>query len=159
LGTLEPGTVLNRLEQGANMSIGKFSILGAALSALLFNVPAKATFPGQNGKIVFVSDRSGSWQLYTIDPDSRDITQITNLATTGYDFWAPSVSPDGNRIVFCYGSGNSAEGAATELYVINSDGNGLKQLTNDGSFDCAPHCRRMETTSYSRLTSLLQMKR
>jgi Tol biopolymer transport system component len=115
------------------MSIGKFTIICAALSALLFNTPALATFPGQNGKIVFVSDRSGSWQLYTIDPDSRGIVQVTNLAATDFDLWMPSFSPDGKQITFCYPSGN-----AVEIFVINPDGSGLKQLTSDGSFDCAP---------------------
>jgi TolB protein len=121
------------------MRIHQFAISCGALSALLFATPALATFPGQNGKIVFVSDRSGSWQLYTMDPDGRDMTQITNMPSTDYDLWAPSFSPDGKRIVFCYGSGNSAESSLAELYLVNADGSGLKQLTHDGAFDCFPH--------------------
>jgi Tol biopolymer transport system component len=103
------------------------------LAALTMVSPAHATFPGQNGKIVFVSDRSGSWQLYTIDPDATNIAQITNLPATDFDGWFPSFSPDAKQIAFCYPSEN-----AVEIFVINSDGSGIKQLTNDGSFDCAP---------------------
>lgn len=121
------------------MSMHKLAIICAALSALLFTAPVRATFPGQNGKIVFVSDRSGSWQLYTIDPDGRGMTQITNMPPTDYDLWAPTFSPDGERIAFCYGTGNSAVFALAELYMINADGTGLKQLTHDGGFDCFPH--------------------
>lgn len=104
------------------MSMHKLAIICAALSALLFTAPVRATFPGQNGKIVFVSDRSGSWQLYTIDPDGRGMTQITNMPPTDYDLWAPTFSPDGERIAFCYGTGNSAVFALAELYMINADG-------------------------------------
>ena len=107
---------------------------GAAALMLLFAAfSAYATFPGQNGKIVFVSDRSGWWQLYTIDPDGRDMAQITNLPATDFDSWFPSFSPDAKQIAFCYVSGS-----AVELFVMNSDGSDMKQLTNDGSFDCAP---------------------
>lgn len=115
------------------MSISKITILRAALSAVLFITPALATFPGQNGKIVFTSDRSGSWQLYTMDPDGRDMTQVTDLAKTDFDSWFPSFSPDAKQIAFCYPVGDAAE-----IFVINSDGSGLKQLTSDGSFDCFP---------------------
>jgi WD40-like Beta Propeller Repeat len=72
------------------------SFLGpAALMLLLAGSTAYATFPAQNGRIVFVSDRYGSWQLYTIDPDGSDIAQVTNLPPVDYDLWAPSFSPDG----------------------------------------------------------------
>lgn len=114
------------------MSIGKFSVLSAGLSALLLTVPAKATFPGQNGKIVFVSDRSGSWQLYTIDPDGRDMTQVTNLPPTDFDLWAPSFSPDGKRIAFIYAVPDTNGIPQPDLYVINSDGTELQRLTNGG---------------------------
>jgi TolB protein len=116
------------------MRVGNFTLLCGALSALLFNTPAGATFPGENGKIVFVSDRSGSWQLYTIDSDGRNMTQITDLAKTDFDGWLPSFSPDGKQIAFCYVSGD-----AVEIFVINPNGSGMKQLTNDGGFDCFPH--------------------
>lgn len=115
------------------MSANKLAVLFSALSALLFSTPVFATFPGENGKIIFVSDRSGSWQLYTIDPDGRDMTQITDLAKTDFDSWFPSFSPDAKQIAFCY-----AVGDAAEIFVINADGTGLKQLTTDESFDCFP---------------------
>jgi hypothetical protein len=79
------------------------------LAVLMAASPAYATFPRQNGKIVFVSNWSGSWPLYTIDPDGTDLAQITNLAGTDFDSWLPSFSPDAKQIAFCYPSGNAVE--------------------------------------------------
>jgi len=112
-----------------------FAIAQLAVLGLIFTpLPAFATFPGSNGKIVFTGNQSGSYQLYTINPDGTGLNQITNLPSTGLDGWFPSFSPDGKQIAFCYGPGNSA----VDIYVINTDGTNLKQLTNDGSFDCFP---------------------
>ncbi len=108
-------------------------VAGALLVAtLVTGAPAQASFPGKNGKIVFVANTSGSWQLYTINPDGSEVFQVTYLDATPFDLWAPSFSPDGKRIVFGYGPGIHGSGAPTNLYVINADSTGLTQLTNDG---------------------------
>lgn len=108
--------------------------LFVALALCLASVPASATFPGQNGKIVFIANPTGTWQMYTINGDGTGVTQITNLPATTFDLWAPSFSPDGNKIAFC----NDMTGAP-EIYTINADGTGLTQLTFDNLFDCTPH--------------------
>jgi len=77
------------------------------------------------GKIAFVSDRSGSWQIYTMNPDGTDQFQVTNLAPTDLA-WAPSISPDGKRILFDYAGPDGVD-----LYVTNVDGTGLQALTQD----------------------------
>ncbi len=82
------------------------------------------------GKIVFASDRTGSWQIYTMNTDGTDQFQVTNLAPTEDDGIFPSLSPDGQRIAFTY---NAGEGP--DLFVINADGSALHQITEDhGSF-------------------------
>jgi Tol biopolymer transport system component len=91
---------------------------------------AWATFPGKNGRIAFVAKRSGSWQLYTINPDGSDIVQITDLPATDFDAWFPVFSPDGRRIVFCRDTPQAP--GAPDLYVVNADGTGLTRLTFDG---------------------------
>src|SRR5438270_9578470 len=102
-----------------------------AMFALIFAAsPAQATFPGENGKIVFVGNQSGTWQLYTINPDGSDMDQITNLPPTNFELWLPAFSPDGRQIVFSYGTGVFGVNSLAELYLINADGSGLKQLTH-----------------------------
>ncbi len=37
---------------------------------------------GSDGKILFNSNRSGSWEIYSIDPDGKNLTQVTVPAAT-----------------------------------------------------------------------------
>ena len=102
------------------------------LALLLVSLPAYATFPGKNGKIVFTANPTGTWQMYTINADGTDMTQITNLPPTSIEGWIPSFSPDGKKIAFCHDMTG-----APEIYTINADGSGLTQVTFDNLFDCA----------------------
>lgn len=88
------------------------------------STPASATYAGKNGRITFVSDLSGTFQLYTINPDGSDIVQVTNLPPTANATWFPDYSPDGRQIVFSHDMTGQLE-----LYVINADGTGLRQVT------------------------------
>ncbi len=115
------------------------SFVLAALALSLAITPAHATFPGENGKIVFVGNQSGTWQLYTINPDGSDITQITNLPPTIWETWYPAFSPNGKRIIFGHdtpahpcGTYSVPSSGCVDLYVVNADGTGLVQLTHDG---------------------------
>jgi len=60
--------------------------------------PAHATFPGADGRIAYVSERTGAPQLYSIDPDGSNRLQLTRLrhAAAFEPFWAP----DGNSVLF-----------------------------------------------------------
>jgi TolB protein len=70
------------------------------------------------GKIVFVSDRSGSSQIYLMNPDGTDQVQMTNFAPTDAAV-VPVISPNGRQILFTLFSAENAD-----LYVINVDGTG-----------------------------------
>ena len=76
---------------------------------------------------------TGTWQLYTMNPDGGDVFQVTNLPPSDNLAWFPDYSPDGTRIVFCHDMTG-----AIELYVINVDGTGLTQLTSDGAENIFP---------------------
>jgi TolB protein len=61
---------------------------------------------------------------------------MTRPAPTRDDIqnWLPAVSPDGQRIAF----GSARDGKATDIYVVNRDGSGLRQLTTNPAIDNAP---------------------
>ena len=62
------------------------------------------------------------------------IAQLTNLGKAN---WAPYFHPKGDKIIF---SSNHAapRGYQFNLYMINLDGTGLKQITFDKTFDSFP---------------------
>jgi TolB protein len=110
-------------------------MLCAVAAVLLLSTSAFATYPGQNGRIAFVGNFTGIWQLYTINSDGSDLFQVTNLPATElfHAAWFPSYSPDGQRIAFSHDMTG-----AIELYVINVDGTGLTQITHDGTENLFP---------------------
>ena len=121
--------------------IEKGLVVGAVvlLAALLWRSVGgvQAADIDESGKIAFVGNQSGSFQLYTMNPDGSNTFQVTNLAPTALETWTPDFSPDGKRLTFCYGAPDSSGNLVTEIYVINVDGSNLVQLTHDGLFDCA----------------------
>ncbi|HEY3219086.1 MAG TPA: hypothetical protein VGJ80_00015 [Gemmatimonadales bacterium] len=73
-------------------------------------------------RIAFVSDRDGYNQIYVMGSDGSAVT-ATNQAGTD-----PAWSPDGQRIAF----------AAGAIFVMNSDGTGLSQVTTPVFPDAQP---------------------
>ena len=69
-----------------------------ALGLSLGAAPATATFPGENGKIAFASDRTGSWEIWTMTSDGSNETKITHSPITSES--QPSFSPNGKNILY-----------------------------------------------------------
>ena len=94
---------------------------------------AKAAFPGQNGKIVFqraASNSDTNTEIYMMDPDGANQTNLTNNPAPDYD---PTVSADGAKIAF-----ESGRDGNMEIYAMNADGTNQTRLTNDPTSDFAP---------------------
>ena len=111
---------------------------------------AEATVSPMGDKIVFTSMRSGDLELYTMNLDGSDVKQITN--ELGYDGGA-FFSPDGTQLIFRSSRPKTEEEIAKykglldqglveptnmELYICNSDGSELRQLTNLGNANWSP---------------------
>jgi Tol biopolymer transport system component len=103
-------------------------------------IPVATLLGGGTGQIVFASTRSGIPQLYLVNADGTDLTQLTIMEKGACQ---PSWSPDGVQVVFispCLGRADFFETIYNEssLYIINGDGTGLKQLTPSPGSDFEP---------------------
>ena len=92
-----------------------------------------------NGRIAFSyqPETNGDWEIYTINPDGTDPMRLTN---NDYHDMGANWSPDGTKIVFYSWRPNPNPGDATssQIYVINSDGTNVQQLTTEGLWNYYP---------------------
>lgn len=70
------------------------------------------TWTPDGKRIVYASQRSGPFALYSMRPDGSDVRRITSPQVPFFDA-RPSVSPDGRRIVF-----NRQDGETIGIYVV-----------------------------------------
>ena len=110
---------------------------------------AEATI-GPDGRIVFTSVRDGDMEIYSMNADGGDVKRLTNrLGPDGGAFF----SPDGTQIVFrgrTLTPGPELDDYRTllreglwrptslEIFVMNADGSGLRQVTSLGGASFAP---------------------
>jgi hypothetical protein len=112
---------------------------------------AEATVSPRGDLIVFTSMRSGDLELFTMRPDGTDVRQVTH--ELGYDGGA-FFSPDGSMLVFRASRPSTDEDIRVykellseglvmptdmEIFVCNTDGSGLRQVTNLGKANWAPY--------------------
>ena len=110
---------------------------------------AEATI-GPDGRIVFTSVRDGDMEIYSMNADGGDVKRLTNrLGPDG----GPFFSPDGTQIVFRGRTltpgpelddyrtllrGGLWRPTSLEIFVMNADGSGLRQVTSLGGASFAP---------------------
>ena len=127
----------------------------AALLALLVTVsatekPVQAAFPGENGKFLYCdeADRDAPCEIFSISPDGSSRMQLTflplDLYTNGDT--EPESSPDGQKIAFSratytyrdVGGGTTEQIYTQDIYVMNADGSGLREIADDPALDFGP---------------------
>jgi Tol biopolymer transport system component len=91
-----------------------------------FNVCAAYSPDGK--QIAFCSGRTGTFQIWAMKQNGHDLHQVTKQPD-GFAIF-PDYSPDGSKIAF---SGTEGSAPTDQVYVVDSDGNGLQALTNDAS--------------------------
>lgn len=108
-------------------------VLACALVLIAGAGPARAAFPGANGRIAFTSidwawDESAD--VWAMNADGSAPVNLTNHPA--YDV-APAFSPDGSMIAF-----TSDRDGDQEIYVMNADGSGQTRLTTAAGSDGNP---------------------
>jgi Tol biopolymer transport system component len=79
-------------------------------------------------RVVFVSNRSGTYEIWVSDADGSNQTRVTHLAASMSG--SPRWSPDGKTIAF----DSQAEGQE-DIYTVSADGGPAKRLTHSPSLD------------------------
>jgi len=86
-------------------------------------------------RIAFTSGDGITAEIHMFRPDGTDAGQILQLTGIFYDL---SWSPDGSKLVFVWDRDGSG-GSETEIAVVNADGSGLINLSNNpGGDDWSP---------------------
>jgi Tol biopolymer transport system component len=103
------------------------------------------------GKLAFVSFMDGDLALYTINTDGTLLTRLTSETML---IMNPTWSPNGNKIVFegCLGGSMSSDcpaGVSFDIFVINSDGSEMTNITNDAFADRYPSWSPSEKIAFS----------
>jgi len=111
---------------------------------------AEGTVSPQGDRIVFTSSRDGDLELYSMNIDGGDLRRLTY--ELGYDGGA-FFSHDGSMIVYraWHYADSSAAGdylrllsrnlvrpSRMEIFLMNADGSGKRQLTDNGAANFAP---------------------
>lgn len=103
----------------------------------LTDSPSIDRFPAwapDGSTIAFASDREGGFDVFLMDVDGSNVRRITHHEAEDLE---PVWLGDGSRIVFC--SSRYVYPGNTDIWIMNPDGTGLANLTDDPStFDCAP---------------------
>jgi TolB protein len=116
-------------------STSEFALTLAALAAgvTAIALPAGATPPGSNGKLVFERETPDGSDMFTVGADGAGLTPLTRLpGTEGDSSW----SPDGSKMAFA--RARNPERGPYEIWVVNADGSGLERLTRHRGFSIAP---------------------
>lgn len=117
------------------------------LGAFARPIPTSAQGVARNGEIIFMSNRTGSYELYTVSADGTDLRQLTD---TGFDHWDPVYSPDGTHIAFTQYTADHR--ANLELYVMAADGTGARRVTDTTAAGSAQNFQPAWSPDGTRLT-------
>jgi Tol biopolymer transport system component len=95
--------------------------------------PAAAAFPGDNGKIAFQSNRTGSTEIFTMLSDGTSPEQLTDIheRSSGAAWYA-----DGTGLAFANCCNKDTD--KLEIYAMNASGSGSTRLTDNDTRDASP---------------------
>jgi Tol biopolymer transport system component len=99
------------------------------VAALLASVAtAHASYPGKNGRIVFVEGPD----IWTVNPDGSDARQLTSFGSSGKAACCASWSADGKTLVF---AAIDSSTDPMQIWMMNADGSNRNKVLNDPEFN------------------------
>ena len=92
---------------------------------------AEGEYSADGKRIVFSSDRSGSFEIWVANDDGSNPVQLTSLG--GSNTGSPCWSPDGKRIAF-----DSRLEGHSDIFILNSEGGAPHRLTTENAENNIP---------------------
>ena len=132
------GGRLAYLNRRININLWRYPLEGAGPPERLISSTRISTEPDYSpdgSRIVFASERSGSWEIWTARADGSQALQLTNMP--GQQSASPRWSPDSQTIVF----DTRYEGHA-DVAMIGAQGEGMRRLTNEKTDEFLPRFSR-----------------
>ncbi len=130
-----------------------FSIAATAALALCLWLPTAASAGPSDesasgkgpGLIVFSSNRSGPWRIWTVRPDGSGIRELTEGKPDEHDV-DPVFSPDGKLILF-----SSTRRGTTAIWTVRADGSGPKRICAGDQAEWSPEAKSIVFRRKERL--------
>jgi TolB protein len=103
--------------------------LGVALAPA-----AERRAPSQPGqpRIIFSSNRSGPWRIWSVRPDGSALSELTKAGPEEHDV-DPVASPDGKRILL-----TSTRGGPSGVWTLSADGSNPQRICDGDQADWSP---------------------
>ena len=77
------------------------------------------------GKVAFVSNRDGNWDIWTMNPDGSDPVNLTRDVASDFH---PTWSPTGEQILFV---SFREDGKESSLYLMDAEGNNIRKVLDN----------------------------
>ena len=123
------------------LELNPFSAFSAISAVTLFFAFGLATAArGETppaGLIVFSSNRSGAWHIWSVRPDGSDLKEITRGGTDENDV-DPAFAPDGRSILF-----SSTRGGKAGVWRMPLDGSKLERICDGDQAEGSPDGKRI----------------
>ncbi|HUG99573.1 MAG TPA: DUF4440 domain-containing protein [Gammaproteobacteria bacterium] len=113
--------------QGDDDAFGRIAVVDVG------SITGPVTWKAGSGRIVFDSNRSGTNEIYVVEPDGSNVHQLTKVGKQEVANRVPDWSPERTQIVF-----QSNRDGNAELYVMDADGRNVRRLTHTAEEEGGP---------------------
>lgn len=124
------------------MACTLWSCVAAATSA---EFAAATAAEDGGGTIVFSSDRSGPWRIWSVRPDGSGLRQLSQADADEQDV-DPAFSPNGKEILF-----SSTRGGAVGVWRMSADGSKAERICDGDQAEWSPDGKQIALRRKERL--------